>query len=251
LRRHDFLREVHRVLRPRTYFEIGVRTGTSLELSRCPSVAVDPFYRLTRELQCDVHLVRTTADEFFAREHPFAHFDEPVVDLAFIDGMHLSEYALRDFVNTERFCHPGSVVVFDDMLPRNTLEASRSQRLASAKKSWTGDVFKVVETLRRLRPDLVVLEIDTLPTGTLVVANLDPGSTVLRDAYDELVVEHVTPDPQTVPEATLKRTRAIDPGRLLAAPVWTELRRLRSRPRDAAAVRAAWERSGLSAGAAA
>src|SRR5256885_12302956 len=33
------------------------------------------------------------------------------VDLAFIDGMHLFEFALRDFVNLERYCAPGSTIL--------------------------------------------------------------------------------------------------------------------------------------------
>ena len=74
-----------------------------------------------------MHLVRTTSDEFFNRRHPFAHLAGQPVDLAFIDGMHLSEFALRDFINTEKFCHAGSVVVFDDMLPRNVIEAGRGR----------------------------------------------------------------------------------------------------------------------------
>ena len=28
----------------------------------------------------------------------------PTLDLVFIDGMHLFEYALRDFMNVERYC---------------------------------------------------------------------------------------------------------------------------------------------------
>ncbi len=76
MRRHAFLRGLHEVLRPRTYFEIGVRDGMSLTHSRAVSVAVDPAFAIDREIRCDVHLVRTTSDEFFAREHPFAHLPD-------------------------------------------------------------------------------------------------------------------------------------------------------------------------------
>ncbi|MFC4783172.1 class I SAM-dependent methyltransferase [Nocardioides sp. MAHUQ-72] len=250
MRRHELLAGLHEVLRPRNYFEIGVRNGLSLALSRSRSVAVDPFYSLTKEIRCDVHLVRTTSDEFFARKHPFAHFDVPEVDLAFIDGMHLSEFALRDFINTERYCHPGSVVVLDDILPRTVIEAGRRRVGPAEHGAWTGDVFKVIESLRTLRPDLVVLEVDTQPTGTLVILNPDPRSRVLAGAYDDLVADYVQPDPQVVPASILDRRGAISGEELLTAPSWSEIRALRGMPATEAAglARAAYERAGLVAG---
>ncbi len=248
MERHELLKHLHRLLHPRSYFEIGVNTGASLELSRARSVAVDPFFKVVRELRCDVHLVRATSDEFFARKHPLAHLDEPVVDLAFIDGMHLSEYAFRDFINTERFTHAGTVLVIDDMLPRNVPEAARDRagagRLGAA---WAGDVYKVTDTLRSLRPDLVCVEVDTEPTGTVVVFLPDPTSDVLHEAYDDVVQRYVTPDPQDVPREVLERTRAVPPDRMVNAPVWTAIRAARGLPDSKARpmVRAALERSGL------
>ena len=234
MRRHQFLKGLHQVLQPRTYFEVGVRNGLSLALSRVPSVAVDPFYNLTREIRCDVHLVRTTSDEFFARRAPFAHFERPLVDLAFIDGMHLSEFSLRDFINTERFCHPGSVVVFDDMLPRNVIEAGRGREGSARHGAWAGDVYKVAETLAELRPDLVLLPMDTRPTGTLVVLGLDPANRVLHEAYDDLVEQFVVPDPQQPSQEILDRTGAHSAEDVLASPVWSTIRRARSRPESKA-----------------
>jgi predicted O-methyltransferase YrrM len=229
--RHELLKNLHRLLKPRSYFEIGVNIGSSLTLSRTRTVAVDPFYRVTQELHCNLHLVRTTSDEFFARKQPLEHFDEPVIDLAFIDGMHLSEYALRDFINVERFTHAGTVIVIDDMLPRSHNEAARDrQRAGLAGAAWTGDVYKITSSLRRHRRDLVLLEVDTRPTGTAVILLPDRGSDVLHDCYDALVEEYVTPDPQQVPPDTISRSRAIAPERLLEAPVWAQLRAVRSLP---------------------
>ena len=127
MRRHEFLRRLHQRLQPRTYFEIGVRTGRSLTLSRVPSVGVDPFFEVKAELHCDLHLVRTTSDEFFARPEPFAHFGQPVVDLAFIDGMHLAEFALRDFMNTERSLPSG----------QRHRHRRRPASLGGRRRSWT------------------------------------------------------------------------------------------------------------------
>ncbi len=245
MRRHELLRSLHELLEPRSYFEIGVNTGRSLTMSRTRSVGVDPFFAINRELHCDLHLVRASSDEFFARRHPFAHLDEPVVDLAFIDGMHLSEYALRDLINTERYTRSTSVIVMDDMLPRTVEEADRT--FPRRRRAWAGDVYKVVPVLRSLRPDLICLEVDTHPTGVAVILLPDPRSRVLLKAYGGLVGGLVGPDPQPVPEEVLHRAHAVAPERLFAAPIWRGLRQLRTVP-DAEArpqVRRLMESAGL------
>jgi hypothetical protein len=227
VRRHDLLLRLHELLQPRNYLEIGVSTGASLSRSRARSIGVDPAFHIERELLCELHLVRATSDEFFARAHPLAHFDEPVADLAFVDGMHLAEYALRDFINTERYTHAASVIVIDDMLPRNVPEADRDRGRSRSGPAWAGDVYKLLGPLRDLRPDVVCLEVDTTPTGTVVVLLPDPSSTTLLTAYDDLVEAFVVPDPQQVPDEILTRSRAISADALLEAPIWAELRRLR------------------------
>jgi hypothetical protein len=230
VRRHELLAQLHGLLEPRTYLEIGINAGASMGLSRTRSIGVDPFFTIRRELACDLQLVRETSDEFFARDEPLAHFGGVAPDLTFIDGMHLAEYALRDFINTERHTHPASVVVFDDMLPRVPVEGLRDRRDARAHGSWAGDVYKVLDSLRELRPDLVCLEVDTTPTGTLMVLLPDSSSTTLSTAYDELVEAYVVPDPQQIPDAVLQRSRAVDPEKLLHTPIWEELKRLREQP---------------------
>ena len=188
MRRHELLEGLHKLVQPRTYLEIGVQTGRSLRYSRSCTIAVDPAFHLINEVLCDLHLVRATSDEFFARHRPLAHFPFPAADMAFIDGMHLAEYALRDLINVERHTLPTSVIVLDDMLPRHVDEAGRGRDAARTRGSaWAGDVYKVVATLRELRPDLVCLEVDTQPTGTVIILFPDADSTVLPAAYDELV----------------------------------------------------------------
>jgi hypothetical protein len=239
---------MHRVLQPRTYFEIGVRNGFSLSMSRAPSVGVDPYFEVTYELLCDVHLVRATSDEFFARSHPLAHLPEPVVDLAFIDGMHLAEFALRDFINTERYCHPASVVVIDDVLPRSADQASRGRiGTAAAGGPWAGDVYKIIEVLRTQRPDLIVLEVDTAPTGSLVILMPDAADTALTRAYDDVVADLASPDPQSVPDWVLTRRHAIAPTALLESRLLELVREVRRRSPEhvTGAIRAAYEKGGL------
>ena len=217
--RHELLEGLHKKTRPRTYLEIGIRTGRSMVLSRCRSIGVDPSFKIDNPIHCDVQLIKATSDDFFAGDEPMAHFEGVPVDLAFIDGMHLSDFALRDFINLEPFMADTGVVVLDDVLPRNGLEAARDRKTLS----WTGDVYKVVDILRRRRPDLVVLLVNTDPTGTAVVLGADQASTILNDAYAEEEPYLLRPDPQTPPQAYLDRSIAIEPDVLLESPVWEEL----------------------------
>jgi predicted O-methyltransferase YrrM len=223
--RHELLRSLHAALEPRTYLEIGVFTGSSLGLSRTRSIGVDPAYTITKEIACEVQLCRTTSDEFFARSNALAFFEGVPIDLAFIDGMHLAEFALRDFMTVEKHMSPAGVVLLDDMLPRNSLEAARDRRTAA----WAGDVFKVADILRSYRPDLTIIPVNTSPTGTVLVLGLDPTSRVLEDNYDAALAACLAPDPQVVPEETLHRTHAVDPKTLMESPVWAKLVGLRKK----------------------
>lgn len=238
MKRHELLAALHRLTRPRTYLETGVNTGHSLALSRVPSIGIDPEFTVTAELQADVHLARTSSDEFFARPRPLAHLPVGVVDLAFVDGMHLAEYALRDVVAIERFTLPTSVLVLDDVLPLQVDHAARRRHT----NMWTGDVYKAVVALRRFRPDLLVLEVDTKPTGTCVVLFPDATRGGVLEEYDAWLGEAVVPDPQDVPESVLRRTEAVDSDRLLASPGWERLPELRAtaRPGHSGPVREAF-----------
>lgn len=223
---------LHASVRPRTYLEVGVNSGKSLQLSRTKSIGIDPAFAVIKEIACDVQLHRTTSDEFFARPDAVSFFDGVPIDLAFIDGMHLSEFALRDFMNVEKLMSPAGVVLLDDMLPRNSLEAARKRRTTA----WTGDVFKVADILRTYRPDLTVIPVNTSPTGTVLVLGLDPTSRVLEDNFDAALARCLAPDPQIVSEETLLRTHAVDPAELMASPAWAKIADLRKRRVNRAAL---------------
>lgn len=240
MRRHEFLGHLHRLVRPRTYLEIGVANGASLRFSRVPSIAIDPEFRIDVSLQCDLQLARTTSDEFFARPDPIRHlrssrnplrnirrgrplFDHYLggtrLDLAFVDGMHQFDFVLRDFMNVERQSGWASVIAFDDMLPRDVDEAARDRHT----DQWAGDVYKLMPVLAAYRPDLVAIPVDTEPTGILVVLGADRDSRVLAGHYDEIIETWVVPDPQQVPEWVLRRQSAVAPEELLASDLWRDL----------------------------
>lgn len=221
--RHEFLEQLHQQLTPRTYLEVGVRDGASMQLSSARSIGIDPAFLIDHEVCCDLQLVRATSDDFFARNDPLAHFGGIGVDLGFIDGMHLAEFAHRDFINLEPLMNPGGTIFVDDILPRNPLEAARDRRTSF----WAGDVYKSVEVIARRRPDLVVLLINTAPTGTAVILNLDPDSKVLAETYAADEPYLTKDDPQDPPMGFMDRSLAVDPVDLLASPIWAALVRQR------------------------
>jgi hypothetical protein len=217
--RHTFLSAVHERLSPRTYIEIGIRDGSGLARSHTRTIGVDPAYAVTKELRCDLQLVKATSDDFFARPNALEHFPEGVADFTFIDGMHLFEYAFRDFINAEHVSTPGSVIVLDDMLPRRVSEAARDRHTSA----WAGDVYKVATVLEQYRPDLAVLPVNTEPTGVVLVVGLDPSSDVLSTHYQEILDRFVVPDPQPVPDEVFARSNAAEPEGVLAADIWQPL----------------------------
>ena len=221
----DFLGRIHELLEPPTYLEIGVRNGDSLALARSPSIGIDPAYNLKVAPPPGAKLFPVTSDDFFERAEPLMTFEGRRVGFSFIDGMHLSEFALRDFVNVERHADWTAAIVFDDILPRDIPEANRDR----STHQWTGDVYKVLEALEEHRPDLIILRVGTEPTGLGLVLGVDPDSTVLADRLDTIAEGLVQPDPQPVPDAVLERRGALEPDAVLAASFWSVLRDLRDR----------------------
>ena len=186
------LARIHRHLRPRTYLEIGVSRGESLAcvLPETQVLGIDPAPNLARPPPANVRIYRETSDDFFARYVPSAELGGQPVELAFIDGMHHFEYALRDFINVERACSGSSVILMHDCYPLDERTARREQVTGF----WSGDIWRLMLLLRTHRPDLVVRTIATPPTGLGIVLNPDPTSQLLADRVDELIGEYLAKD---------------------------------------------------------
>lgn len=190
------LRMLHTVLQPKSYFEIGTLRGETLALAQCQSVAVDPKFQIASDIWGDkpsCHLFQQTSDAFFETYDLSSIFDGPV-DMAFLDGMHLFEYLLRDFINTEAHCKENSLVILHDCVPPSLTTTSRKQHAPVVKQGltpmlWAGDVFKVVPVLRKYRPDLQITITNCKPTGLVCITGLDPDNMVLKENYRAIVRE--------------------------------------------------------------
>jgi hypothetical protein len=192
--RHAFLAELHLALQPQGYLEIGVQFGYSLSLATCPAIGIDPYPRVVASGQQAIYAM--TSDDYFAQPG----LTLPQIDLAFIDGMHLFEYALRDFINVQRFANDNTVVIFDDVLPYNPDIAGRTPLPGD----WTGDVWKICPILTHYDFDATL--VDVSPTGVLVVSNVNHTEI----DYHEMLATYVAED--TVPLWAIDRSLAVDPG---------------------------------------
>lgn len=179
--------KIHQHFRPRTYLEIGVGRGTTISLvdPSTRAIGVDPSPQIDTPLPPNIRILKEPSDAFFARDGVQSEFAGAPLEFAFIDGMHLFEYALRDFIHIERNGTPDTRVLVHDCYPLDEVTASRARTTTF----WTGDVWKLTLGLRRFRPDLRVSTLAAPPSGLCVIRGLDPGSTVLEERYSDICKE--------------------------------------------------------------
>jgi hypothetical protein len=186
---YTVLRWIHEILRPANYLEIGIRKGESLRLALDETICVgiDPEPDLQTPLPANMRVFRMTSDAFFAEEDLANLLHSPSFALGFIDGLHLFEQALRDFINLEKFASPQSVVMLHDCLPLDAITADRTRTT----HFYSGDVWKLTMCLKVHRPDLKMEMIRTGPTGLCLISNLDSQSPVLDFNYKKYVEEFI------------------------------------------------------------
>lgn len=224
--RHQFLAALHNLLQPDVYLEIGVQYGSSLVLADRARVAIgiDPnplLFSVPNHQLPNQQIHAVTSDEFFQWVSWTDGMPQPPalepIDLAFIDGSHLVEDVMCDFVNVQRHMKPGGVIVFDDVLPYNQAIAAREQPPGD----WTGDVWKSYGILNYMyecgyitnRPILV----NTWPTGTMVLPNVEPSLSLPAkfSSKEDMRTWYAENDP--VPDFMIDRTEAVHPDVVLEA----------------------------------
>ena len=219
----DILADLHRLLAPRGYIEIGVRAGNSLRLARCPALGIDPRPVLDQRqpLPAGVRVLTLTSDAWGGR-HPAPDFP---LDLAFIDGLHHADQVARDFLLLEPLAHAGTLIVLDDNSPNHPDQATRAQTT----RAWTGDVWLFAAALAAARPDLTLTSLDSHPTGLLLVSGLGTPCTPDQQARLVAACAHERP----VPEDVLCRAGAHDPSLANLQALCAPLRARRDMPPEA------------------
>jgi len=186
---YAYLKQIHAILAPATYLEIGVRDGDSFFLASPDTIAlgIDPQPQIYRAFPDNFKLYTMTSDTFFQTCSLKTELHNRDLDLAFIDGMHLFEYVLNDFINIEKNACSSTVVLFHDCLPLNSLTSQRKRET----ELWTGDVWKIIFCLLKYRPELKISLIDAKPSGLAMISNLQPEAAVLREHREEITQEFI------------------------------------------------------------
>ncbi len=182
-----FFRRLHRERLFDWYLEVGCRSGKVFANVRGKTIAVDPYFKISQDVIGEkpaLHIMQQTSDAFFATD--FLRGSGIKLSVSFLDGMHLFEYLLRDFMNTERNSHRDGVIVMHDCCPFSFDMCTRDLDNLP-RGAWTGDVWKLIPILKSVRPNLRIDVLNCKPTGLVVVSNLDPNSEALSQQYDGLV----------------------------------------------------------------
>ena len=122
-----------------SYLEIGIETGYNFDNVHFKTkLGVDPDPKY--ENKC---IIKLTSDEFFKTNCDF-------FDIVFIDGMHQTEYVLRDFNNSILKLNEYGIIFIDDIFPLNYNEQLKipnkhiyENGILKYLEPWTGDVWKV------------------------------------------------------------------------------------------------------------
>ncbi|MEM9341750.1 MAG: hypothetical protein AAGA87_01765 [Pseudomonadota bacterium] len=182
-----FLQEMHGQVAFDWYMEVGCRSGRSFAPVRSATIAVDPHFSINADVVGEkpaLHIFQQTSDAFF--ESRFLQKNGIRLGLSFLDGMHLIEFLLRDFIATEAASAPDGITTIHDCCPFSHEMTTRDlDNLPGG--AWTGDVWKILPILQTYRDDLKIDVLDCRRTGLVVVSNLDPKSTVLRERYDDIL----------------------------------------------------------------
>jgi glycosyltransferase involved in cell wall biosynthesis len=140
--RHEVINQ--ETTRTNTYLEIGVENGytfNNVHFLNENKIGVDP------DPKCDnKNICKVTSDEFFLERQERQERQENF-DVIFIDGMHQSEYVLRDFNNSIAILAENGSIFIDDIIPLNYNEQLRIPQkhyyendILKYGEEWTGDV---------------------------------------------------------------------------------------------------------------
>jgi hypothetical protein len=135
------------------YLEIGVEYGqtflqTHFKDENKTGVDPDPKFDIIGK---KFKFIKATSDDYFKTFFELKVDTPKTFDVIFIDGMHQSEYFIRDFNNSVKALKNNGSIFIDDILPLTYNEQLKIPRkhyyengILKYGEEWTGDIWKVV-----------------------------------------------------------------------------------------------------------
>lgn len=138
-----------------SYLEIGVDNpnSTYLNVVADKKIAVDPYSDNSNKCHLwdgenrdgFIVMLENGENSTFKRETSDEYFDKlskrTKFDLIFIDGLHTYEQVKKDVENALKHLKTGGLIILDDALPNNALEAVEEPKAGAP---WRGTVYKYV-----------------------------------------------------------------------------------------------------------
>jgi hypothetical protein len=171
---------LHKALQPKLYVEIGVRDGETFCLTQDGTrrIGIDPAPLIDTSGWANTVLAHSTSDSFFAHEPNREKCRG--FDLAFIDGDHSFDQALRDFRNLEALAKPTSIICIHDVIPMDARTATPKAETAF----HTGDVWRLMAAINAGRyRDLVSFTVACAPTGLGIVGGFGRSADECRESF--------------------------------------------------------------------
>lgn len=160
-RAFERISSIQKILKARSYLEIGVYRGDTFNKLDFPKkVAVDPHFQFDiREYKKEnIEFNQIKSDDFF-----LGLSSEIKFDIIFLDGLHTYDQTYKDFCNSIQHSHDKTIIIIDDTIPIDRFSTLRdwgeSARLRAKEgnknldfKGWHGDVFKILLLIKVFHP---------------------------------------------------------------------------------------------------
>lgn len=179
MNRFTVLQNIINIIKAQVYLEIGVFNGDIISNITCnEKIGVDPEFKFNWKKKVKKILpsskfrtFEVTSDTFFENYAP--NILTKGIDVAFVDGLHTYDQALRDVENCLKYLNKDGFIVMHDCNPNSranefpvknsineALELAKKGKIPGWNNCWNGDVWKALVHLRITHPELNIFTLD-------------------------------------------------------------------------------------------
>lgn len=178
MRRFDIINYLIRVNDYKTFLEIGTQEKINLsEIKIDYKVCVDP------DPYAQAHHIMTSDDFFKLNKEKF--------DIIFVDGLHHSDFAYRDIINSLHILNDGGCIVVHDVIPQsfNAQVIPMDKAYEMGTVAWNGDVWKSWVKIRTQFKNMSMKVVDT-DHGCGIITLIENGKGDFLESFNDGYYEY-------------------------------------------------------------